>query len=431
MRTRYRKSTLTDKSLIIRYYRDQKTETDKEFYGNNAWISESSITDRVGPNWNPVSHTKREWDVPKPLTLPMSYSKRRGFPLQFEFQGGLQLRNLPEIKPDLDWTDAMQALLDDARGNMSTNVNLVVNVAEAAQIKTLVPQILKSGKKIFKVLMEKHKTWHMKGSRKTFRELADGHLLYSFGLMPLLNDGLALVDITSAILARRKELENRNCRTIRISKRCYNEQTSKSTIGPVDMFGDFSYSGESENWSKVSGTVSADCTASYNLDHPSTRWKHVAQALGLTTPLQSIWEITPWSFVFDWVLPIGKALKFCEREALDLVGEAAVTTNYHLTNFGTSRKFEGISVPKCKITASSVPGWVGRQCDPAVQRWSKFERNIGEIPTYDWYGSVGDWSITKTMLGISLSLQKALGVKKPKGPVKLPMTLDFIHTKPR
>jgi hypothetical protein len=33
-----------------------------------------------------------------------------------------------------------------------------------------------------------------------------------------------------------------------------------------------------------------------------------AAALGLTNPLSVAWELTPWSFVADWVLPIGQLI---------------------------------------------------------------------------------------------------------------------------
>jgi hypothetical protein len=32
-------------------------------------------------------------------------------------------------------------------------------------------------------------------------------------------------------------------------------------------------------------------------------------ALGLTNPLVVLWEVTPWSFVVDWVLPVGRYLE--------------------------------------------------------------------------------------------------------------------------
>lgn len=418
MRNKSRDIRTTGKSLIIKYFRDGFNETDREAYGNDVRLRYETIEDESGPNWNPVRHRRLEWDCPCPMTLPKSYSNLRGFPIEFEYTGGFQV-GLPEPKPDIDWTDAMQQLLEDARGNMDENVNMIVNVAEIAQIKTLVPQLIKGLKNM---------RWLV--SRKTLREIANGHLLYSFGVKPFLTDAIALWNVTSQIRARREELAKRSNRTVRLSKRVVNTITTTTRVGPFSSGQDFTYGGSSENWSKVVGVVSADCTAFYNLDDPSLRFKHVAQALGITTPFSSIWALTPCSFVADWVVPIGKAIRYCERKGLDLVNESAVTKSYQLTNFGTSKKFEGVSVPKLSIETSTVPGWVGRSLKTATLRWSYFERNPGEIPSYNYYGATSDWSVSKTALGISMILQRALGGKKMKGPSRLPSGLEFIHTKP-
>lgn len=41
----------------------------------------------------------------------------------------------------------------------------------------------------------------------------------------------------------------------------------------------------------------------YNLDNPAL---HEAAQLGLTNPAAIAWEVLPWSFVADWLLPIGE-----------------------------------------------------------------------------------------------------------------------------
>lgn len=50
-------------------------------------------------------------------------------------------------------------------------------------------------------------------------------------------------------------------------------------------------------------------------------YRRAGQAMGLDNPLGILWELTPWSFVVDWVLPVGSFLEaLMTRSYLDFVG---------------------------------------------------------------------------------------------------------------
>lgn len=421
MRSRVRNSTKSG-NLTIRYYdRTTGKELSKEYYDNKVYLRQETMLDEVGPNWNPVKHDVIEFDHPCGFTLPRAFAKHRQRDLEFTWDNGHTFYGgMP--RPDVDWSRMMSELINDAQGNMPTSVNAVVNVAEVAQLKQIVPQIVKIGKNIIK----KGHGW------RTLKDLANGHLLYSFGVAPLIRDIRSALDITSAIRERRKELAQRSNRTVRLTKRAVFETTTTSTIAHTQG-SDYQVTGTFENWAKVGAAVSADCTAFYNLDHPGTRFKHVAQALGLTTPLQSSWELIPFSFVVDWFIPVGKALKYCEKKGLDLVGESAACPGFTLTRFGTSRKYEGVSVPTATIVSTNVPSWNGKRCPAPVMRWSTYIRNPDQRPGFDWWERSSDWKLTQSALSISLILQRTGGGsgKRPNGPIKLPSNLNFVHIKPR
>lgn len=52
----------------------------------------------------------------------------------------------------------------------------------------------------------------------------------------------------------------------------------------------------------------------------------VPERLGLTDPFSVIWELTPWSFVADWFLPIGDSLKAAHAKQVMKTSQACTTT---------------------------------------------------------------------------------------------------------
>jgi len=54
--------------------------------------------------------------------------------------------------------------------------------------------------------------------------------------------------------------------------------------------------------------------------------KNVAQLIGVTDPLPVLWEVTPWSFVADWFIPIGAYLH--ARGLASAITGSFVTTRF-------------------------------------------------------------------------------------------------------
>jgi hypothetical protein len=63
-----------------------------------------------------------------------------------------------------------------------------------------------------------------------------------------------------------------------------------------------------------------DCKGSviYRVD---PGWAHWLSGIGLTNPLSPAWELTPWSFIIDWFIPVGDTIA-----ALDAVLGATFVT---------------------------------------------------------------------------------------------------------
>lgn len=109
--------------------------------------------------------------------------------------------------------------------------------------------------------------------------IADSWLEFSFGIRPLIDDIYELADIASK--------QNVARRTIRVSR--------KGIPGPV-----------TSPWSYAAATgetvFSKQIIARLEQESLPTFWEQ----FGLADPATIAWELLPWSFVVDWVLPIGK-----------------------------------------------------------------------------------------------------------------------------
>lgn len=80
-------------------------------------------------------------------------------------------------------------------------------------------------------------------------------------------------------------------------------------------------------------------------------WIVTASSVGLTNPMEIIWEVTPWSFLVDWFLPIGDYLgALTAAQGMDFLGGTQTTritreTNYRATPNGAYKSSFGTVLP--------------------------------------------------------------------------------------
>lgn len=351
-----------------------------------------SINDFVGNKQgeNPVSHVRRQWSDGY-IRLPRAYASDNTS-AEVVFNGTVGWTGIPaNPTASIDYTNAMNELMRDATGSMPTGVNLVVNAAELASLKTLVPSLLAGIKSVVK----------NKLGRKSVRELAGSHLAYEFGLAPLIGDLSSMFAIREKVAKRIAELEARNGRSIRLVKRV------PSSVVRIPISSTFSgYPGhiimEEGQWiGTIEGAVQATVN-SFFVNDASAQTKLWSSALGLSTPLQSIWELVPFSFVIDWFVPIGNTFLRLE----DKLGLGSTVRSVSMTNFMHSEKIEvqSNSILKC-TAASTYPAWVG--VTGAASRWeySRYARVVG-IPPTGYITAPSGWSYKRTALSLSLIAQK-------------------------
>lgn len=284
--------------------------------------------------------------------------------------------------------------MSDARGDMPTSVNLLVNAAELAQLRSLVPSLL-SG---FRALRRKRKQI----GKQTAKDLASSHLAYSFGLAPLIRDIGSFLDIRGAVRKRIKELERRSGHTVRISARTP-VQSKISTSSYTPYSGGGGIHTAITTWeSEVQGVVSARVSGIF-VDDLSTRIQLVSSALGITSPLTAAWELIPFSFVIDWFIPVGNAFQALESK----IGLKSTIKGLHMTNFVWSIKSRASGTTHTTVTNSAYPQWEHFEYGGVKCRVDTYVRDLG-IPGSSLLSSPSGWTVNRSALSISLLIQKIL-----------------------
>ncbi len=122
------------------------------------------------------------------------------------------------------------------------------------------------------------------------KDIADQWLSLQYGWKPLISDIYGLCED----LHKRYTSDNLN--RVKVSAKLKERKTSP------------------EVWSTFAGTISRGQVITQAIVSYMCRARldeHIATlaATGVTNPLEVAWEITPWSFVVDWFLPVGRYIE--------------------------------------------------------------------------------------------------------------------------
>lgn len=122
------------------------------------------------------------------------------------------------------------------------------------------------------------------------RRVADDHLMYAFGVQPLVNDVYQLTKDLNDICfdVNKSDMVKVGASSSRSGTRSWEDNTA---------FYDTKYYETYE--------VTVRHTAEYRVDNSTLA---TLGRFGLINPAEVLWEITPWSFVIDWFLPVGAFL---------------------------------------------------------------------------------------------------------------------------
>lgn len=160
---------------------------------------------------------------------------------------------------------------------------------------------------------------------KNLREGASLPLIYNFGIVPLISDIDGLIQ------------ELKSGRPIDLVVKASGIKRGSEVIydsTDTDQFGVY----KAKSLVKVDYSI----TVRYVVRVEATGLLSDASRLGLTNPLSLMYELTPWSFFFDWLLPVGEYINNQDAFYGWSVKDIHKTVFYKQTVYG-SREISGNS----------------------------------------------------------------------------------------
>lgn len=228
---------------------------------------------------------------------------------QLKDEMGISSINSP---PDFDNHERNEAVtkslnkLADSKANVGENLATFGETVRlfANPIKGLVSLIKKvrEDKSMFPLLDKSYRAIYREGLDK---RIAGQYLAYVYGLKPLMQDIFSLAEF----------LKEQAQGPLLLSSRA----SARRELSATDKYQVNGSYGRGENWHSIhgSGRTNVSLTAKLSDQFSGTR---AINQLGLLNPASLVWELVPFSFAVDWVLPIGPVLQALTATAgLDFV----------------------------------------------------------------------------------------------------------------
>jgi len=202
----------------------------------------------------------------------------------------------PEIPAAMRNEAATKALLKLA----DQKVNLAENLATAGQTARMLAGAAHS---LSDLLMSAYRDrslrpYLLRSLRSISKEgvpewISNKYLEFIYGWKPLMNDVYSLVQLSKGHQLRGLLLNAQG------------DSRRDGDVPPIEFFD----GSENNTFKMVSGSERATVrTNIWARVDPDWQGLRSLNQLGLLNPLSLAWELTPWSFVVDWLLPIGSVL---------------------------------------------------------------------------------------------------------------------------
>lgn len=212
----------------------------------------------------------------------------------------------------------------------------------------------------------------IKGFRKllpgTPKEVANDYLLWTYGIKPLLGDIDGLAKHLAAV--DKLEVVDKAVRSRNLASPIQNKVFGGRVMSRTETLG-------------IETEVTVKAVIKYRIDCAKAR---ELNQLGLTNPASVAWETVPWSFVVDWLIPIGNWLNLLDTML------TVTPVSYHTT-----------VVVKQKIFCTSTHSGEKKQ--------TSSDRGITT------FGGVGSWAKENVYVERRLASVPALPYPKFKNPV--------------
>lgn len=138
-------------------------------------------------------------------------------------------------------------------------------------------------------------------SRDVTKGVASGWLAWQFAIKPLIRDVAEMIKLAEqTVKAAEQEFSDRG---LDLQKSHYTEQLSlyESLVGS-GPYSEFLTGARTQSWF----TATMEYQYGYSMRADAELFK---KALGLNLTAEVLWNATPWTFLVDYVLPVGKAIR--------------------------------------------------------------------------------------------------------------------------
>lgn len=147
-----------------------------------------------------------------------------------------------------------------------------------------------------------------KDSKRALKDLADLHLAYSFGIKPLVSDIVDLIESVKALKEKVTWLRKNQGKPVKVS---FSKDLS-TVYRPSSSITDNGITRSQIHVNSYSCKYRAYALMVYNVEGLTDlelKLRVLTRNFGLDKPLAWAWELTPWSFVLDWVLKVGDLIE--------------------------------------------------------------------------------------------------------------------------
>lgn len=360
----------------------------------------SEITDHTGPKkaLKPCWHRKKHESGNNRVTFT-TYSPEGG-PFFGNYASGAAAPAWDECPvPEIDWASALHQLYMDAYGMFPTSTSLAVNIAELASIRSLAEGAVSTLRRLTKRQLG-----------FTMKQVAGAHLAVEFGLLPLVSDMRELFSVSHRVKEKLRimhEVQGERYRVRARTPAVHAEKTweAKDIVCPGtnrSVSEDGVYTIKRDAY----GCVSALCQRRLEPKEANAVRLTIA-ALGVTNFPAIAWELVPFSFVLDWLFPIGATINRAIEQSRSFRDLNASATQVVLTNSIHSYLEESeITWRATKL----YPTWWWKKFTPTSKSsfchtMSIYDRHIG-FPANSGPQSVPGFNLHRALLGGSMLIQK-------------------------
>jgi hypothetical protein len=226
---------------------------------------------------------------------------------------------------------------------------------------------------------------------KNPRKIANDFLAFQFGVAPVLADTYA----AAQNLARYNLGVDEPVLSFRSNSKRDFDTVIATVDGPV----------------RINGTATVSIVVRYRVSNDVSRF---LSSYGLVNPLEIAWEVLPWSFVIDWLVPVGKYLSD-QTATVGLTFETGVKTvtldyDYHGSN-GASFSYFDASPSNPLVQAQGSRNTSVEQAEGSFLRGS-YHRNSKKRTVLTELGTLANpvvknpFSWTHNLEALALSVQK-------------------------